>query len=375
MKILFTGGGTAGHIAPIIAITREIKKMHAKDDIKFYFLGPKDKFSSDFLLKENIHKETILAGKIRRYWGFKSFFENIIDIFIKAPIGILQAFLYIFVLTPDVIFSKGGYGSLPAVISGWILRVPIFLHESDATPGLANKFLSFFASEVFISFPIKKGEPQPFKRVILVGNPIRKEILDGNPENAQKMFNLSGDKPLVLILGGSQGAQKINDTVIEILPYLLKEFEIIHQCGEKNFLQVKTESPIMVTEDLGKYYHIFPFLDEDEMKTAYAAAEIIVSRAGSGSIFEIASVGKPCILIPLSESAQEHQLKNAYIYAESGAGLVIEESNLAPHFFLDKLKFLIMRPEEMKNMQKAALEFAKPQASKTIAGYLLEYLK
>jgi UDP-N-acetylglucosamine--N-acetylmuramyl-(pentapeptide) pyrophosphoryl-undecaprenol N-acetylglucosamine transferase len=371
MKILFTGGGTAGHILPIIAVEREIRKIYPKKDLKLYYVGPKDDFNSLLLSQEDIKIKTILAGKIRRYLTFQSFFQNIFDVLFKIPFGILQAFFIIFFSSPDIIFSKGGYGALPATLAGWILRVPIFLHESDIIPGNTNRFLSRFATEIFVSFPIKTIEKLPVNKMILVGTPIRREILRGDALPAKEYFRISGEKPVILIMGGSQGAQRINEMILEILPSLLWEFEVIHQCGEKNFKQAQTEAKIMVKEDQGKYYHLFSFLKEEELKLAYAVSQIIVSRAGASSVFEIAALGKPSILIPLPESAQNHQFRNAYYYAESGACLVMEEANLTPHYFLEKLKFLAYRPDEIRKMEIAATAFSKPLAGKIIAEYLL----
>jgi len=367
MKILFTGGGTGGHIFPIIAIAREIRRRKPKDKLEFFYLGPKDEFASILLSQEGINVKTIFAGKIRRYFSFKNF----IDIF-KILIGIPQAFFYIFFSTPDLIFSKGGYGSFPVVLSGWLLRVPIFLHESDTVPGLTNKILGKFALEIFVSFP--RTDFFSPKKMILTGNPIRKEILEGVKEKSNELFNLSGERPVILILGGSQGAQKINDVLLIILPEMLKEFEIIHQCGEKNFKQVKAEANTVIPEELRKYYHIFPFLRESEMAHAYQVSDIIISRAGSGSIFEIAAAGKPSILIPLKTAAQNHQIKNAYQYARLGAAIVIEEENLTAHFFLKKINYLIAHPNDIENMKKKAKEFSQPKAAKIIAEYIVEYL-
>ena len=227
MKILFTGGGTGGHIFPIIAITREIRKIYQGKDVKFFYIGPKDEFALILLSQEGIKVKIILAGKIRRYWDLKSFFQNLIDLFIKIPLGILQAFFYIFFWSPDLILSKGGFGSIPGVIAGKLLGTPIFLHESDVIPGLANRFLSKLSEVVFVSFP----ETKYFKasKMILIGSPIRREILETSKKEAQEFFKLSSDKPVILILGGSQGAQRINDKILEILPQLLENFEIIHQ--------------------------------------------------------------------------------------------------------------------------------------------------
>ncbi len=359
---------------PLIAVAREIRKIYPKEDLKFSYLGPKDNFGSLLLSQEGIKITGIFAGKVRRYFSPKTFFQNIFDVLFKIPLGIIQSLFYIFFFAPDIIFSKGGYGALPATISGWLLRVPIFLHESDVIPGQTNRFLSKFAIEIFVSFPVKKIEYLPKNKMIFVGNPIRKELSEGSQKEAKEFFKLTGEKPVVLILGGSQGAQRINYMLLEILPELLSDFEIIHQCGEKNQKQVQVESKIMIKEEMEKYYHLIPFLKEQELKLAYAAAQAVVSRAGANSIFEIAALGKPSILIPLLESAQNHQFKNAYAYSENGACLVIEESNLTPHFFLEKLRFLVFRPGEMKKMQEAAVEFSTPYAGKIIAEYIVNYL-
>lgn len=375
MKILFTGGGTAGHIFPIIAIVREIKKIYQKKDLKIFYLGPEDEFGSILLSQEGIKTKRILAGKIRRYLTFKSFFLNIFDIFFRIPIGFIQSFFWIFFLAPDLIFSKGGYGSIPVVFSSSILQVPIFLQESDIAPGLANRVADRFALEVFVSFPVEKTEYFPKYKMISVGNPIRKEILKGSKEKAKELFKLTGEKPVVLILGGSQGAQSINDMLLLILPEVLREFELLHQCGKRNFKNVQAEARVMTSKEFEKYYHVFPFFKEVELKHAYQAADIIISRAGSGSIFEIAAMGKPSILIPLPGSAQNHQVKNAYAYSKSGAALIFEEPvGLSPHFFLERLRYLISRPRLMGKMSNKAKEFSKPQAASIIANYIIEYL-
>ena len=335
MKILFTGGGTAGHIFPIVAVIREMKRNYPYAGLEFFYLGPKDKFAKDLFLKEGVEVKTILAGKVRRYFSF----QNVIDMF-KLPIGIFQAFYHIFIISPDLIFSKGGYGSIATSISGRILMVPIFLHESDISPGLANRIVGQFALEIFVSFSVKKTEYFPAKKMLSVGNPVRREILNGSKEGAKKLFNITGEKPVILILGGSQGAQRINDKILSILPNILKDYEIIHQTGRKNFEQVRKEAEVVITGDSKKYYHPSPFLNETEIANAYSVADLIISRAGAGTIFEIAFMGKPSILVPLPESAQDHQVKNAYAYAENGAALVIEEANLSPHFVLERIRNL-----------------------------------
>ena len=375
IKILFTGGGSGGHIFPIIAVVRELRKLSSEKrrdkEFEFFYLGPKDGFANILLSQEGLKIKHALAGKLRRYFTVKSIFQNLIDIFLKTPIGIFQAFFYIFLSAPDVIFSEGGFGSLPAVMGGWLLGVPIFLQESDAMPGLANRILAKFCKEIFISFP---KTPYFKKRMVLTGNPVRREILNASKEEARQFFKLTMKKPVIFIMGGSQGSQRINDEILEILADLLRDFELIHQCGEENVKQVKAEAKVVIPEYLAKYYHAFGFLKEEELKKAYAGADLVVSRSGAGSIFEIAAYAKPSILIPLPESAQNHQVKNAYAYAKKGAAMILEEQNFTSRFFLEKLKYLFSHPQELEKMKKAAKEFSKPMAAKTIADYMATYL-
>jgi UDP-N-acetylglucosamine--N-acetylmuramyl-(pentapeptide) pyrophosphoryl-undecaprenol N-acetylglucosamine transferase len=379
MKIIFTGGGTAGHIFPIIAIAREIKKSYKDGDLAFFYIGPKDDFAENIFSKEGINIKFVLSGKIRRYFSLESFFNNIIDIFFKIPIGFLQSFFWIFVLSPDLIFSKGGYGSLPVSLAGWLLFVPIVLHESDVEPGLANKILSKLSIEIFISFPVESTSFFPSNKMVYVGNPIRSELLTGSREEARRLFNLKFDKPVLLIMGGSQGSERINDLILDILPKLLKNFEVIHQTGVKNFERVKNEAKASLyaqeENNLSEYYHPIAFFSEEELRHAYKAADLIISRAGSGSIFEIAAVGKPSILIPLPESAQNHQVKNAYSYSKRGACIVIEEVNLRPNFFLEEIKLLLANKEKVEFMSQAAKLFSKKNSAKIIAEYIIEYLR
>lgn len=371
MKILFTGGGTGGHILPIIAIVRELRKQE-EHHLEFLYMGPKDDFAEILLTQEGIRVYHALAGKVRRYGGLKTLFLNLADTFLKTPLGIFQALFRMFLLSPDLIFSKGGYGAIPATIAGWMLQIPIILHESDTIPGLSNRIGGFFASQIFVAFP--RTSFFPAKKMMVVGNPIRKGVLVGSKEEAQRLLQLKGGKPVILFMGGSQGAQRINDMLLVILGEILQDFEVVHQAGEKNFVQVRQEAQAVVSKELTPYYHVVPFLKEPELRHVYAATDFIVSRAGSGSIFEIAALGKPSILIPLPEAAQNHQIQNAYKYANTGAAIVLEEANLTPHFFLEKLKYLLSNSQELAKMSAAALQFAKPEAATTIARYLIESL-
>ncbi|HEY4509506.1 hypothetical protein A2671_02165 [Candidatus Kaiserbacteria bacterium RIFCSPHIGHO2_01_FULL_49_13] len=372
MKILFAGGGTGGHIFPIIAIARELRQSYKEKNLELFYMGPQDRFGDVLLSQENINTFTVKAGKLRRIDSPAAFFQNLGGLLFVTPLGICKAFKILFFLSPDLIFSKGGYGAIPATVAGRILRIPVFLHESDIVPGKANRSAEKFALEIFTSFPFTRYFPP--KKILLVGNPIRKRLLSGSREDATQLFQLMGGKPILLIMGGSQGAQRLNDMLLGILEEALNQFEIIHQTGEANFKAVEAETKAMISEENLAYYHPVAFLEENEIRHAYAAADFIVNRSGSGSIFEIAALGKPSILIPLPEAAQNHQVENAYAYALTGAAIVLEEANMRPHFFLERVRDVIFDQKEMERMSQAALRFAKPDAARIIANYLLTYL-
>lgn len=369
-KILFTGGGTGGHTIPIIAVARELRGLLG-DRVIFYYLGPEDDFVKMLFQHEDIKTFTIPAGKVRRYLTLESLFLNFLDI-LKAPLSFLLSIFFLLIIWPDLVFSKGGFGAFFPNLISWLFGIPIFLHESDAVAGLSNRICGKFAKKVFLSFENTEGFSP--NKTILTGNPIRDEILEGNREEAKAYFQLSGEKPVILVLGGSQGARRINAVVLGIVNKLLENFEIIHQCGEKNFKETEVAAKVLIREDLKKFYHLFGFLKEKELAMAYSIADLILSRAGAGAIFEIAAMGKPSILIPLPESAQNHQLKNATIYTNKGAAILVEEKGLTPDFLLGTIQNLFANPHQLRKMGEAALEFAKPQAAREIAKYLVTFL-
>lgn len=371
MRILLTGGGTGGHIFPILAIVSQIKK-NAKDRglevPEFLFIGPKTQSTLKSFKNLGIPCRFILAPKIRRYWSLKNFLD-----FFKAPLGLVQSLWWIFLWMPDACFGKGGYGSVAAVLVSWVYRIPRILHESDAVPGLANRVLGIFANQIIVSFPKAKNYFSS-KKTILIGNPIRSEILTGSRELASKVFWLKGDRFLVFVTGGSQGAQRLNGIIIKTLPELLKRCEIIHQCGVDNYRWVKKEAVIRLSKEQQEYYHLYPFLKE-EMKEAYAAADLIISRCGANTLTEIAALGKPSILVPLSLAAYDHQRKNADYFREAGAAKVMEEENLQPNLFAGLIFDLINNPGLLQAMGENAKKLARFDAAEKIAEEIIKLLK
>jgi len=364
-KIIFTGGGTGGHVFPIIAIVETIREKDSSIDMSY--IGPKDFTTSVFLPLSKIKANYIFSGKIRRYFSPKALGSNIIDIFFNIPVGFIHSFILLFFKMPDLIISKGGYGSIPVIFSGLILRIPIFIHESDVAPGLANRIASRFAKKIFTSFSTEITEYFPKKKMIQTGGPVRQAIIKWNKEDVLK---LKGGKDVVFVIGGSQGSERINDVIFQSLGELLKDFEVIHQTGIKDINRAKKESVAMVEKDLLGYYHPYFFLDEKEIACAYNLADVVVGRSGGGMISEVSSIGKPSILIPLTESAQNHQAKNAYAYTKNGACLVLEEPNFTDHFLLEKLKII-----DKEKMSQAAKEFSPFNASDKISEEIIEYLK
>jgi len=364
MKILLTGGGTGGHFYPLIAVAKALNAVADQEKIanlELVYMA-EHPYDRNILLQNGIKFKKIYSGKIRRYFSFL----NIIDAAKLIP-GVLKSIFGMYFDFPDVVFSKGGYESFPPVLAARILGIPVMIHESDAIPGKANVWAGKFAKRIAVSFA-GSAEYFPNGNVAVAGNPIRKEFFIREILGAKEYFKLENGTPAVFVLGGSQGAKNINDNVLDILPELLPDYQIIHQCGENNYQECKGRADLILeTSPFKSRYKLFPYLEYGAMRMAYGAADLVVSRAGSGSIFEIAASGLPSIIIPLESSAQEHQRENAYAYAKSGAAAVIEERNLKPHILKSEIDRLFAGKEEMMNMSEAAKQFAKPDAAEKIA--------
>lgn len=362
MRILLTGGGTGGHLFPLIAVSQALRKIKIfkvqppkeVEPLGLLFVGPDSFFGNKALKTYQIKAKFILAGKIRRYFSLANFFD-----ILKLNLGFLQALWHLFWFMPDIVFSKGGYGSVPVVLAARVYRIPVIIHESDTIPGLANRFLAHFSKKIIISFEQTKNF-FPSEKTILFGNPVRKSIFGISKEQGSAFFNFGTAKPILLLIGGSQGAKVLNELLINSVLPLLDKYQIIHQCGKNNFSEIQKQ--IKNTN-----YRLYAFLNENELAHAYAAADLIVSRAGAGSIFEVALLEKPSILIPLPGAAYEHQKANAYEYARTGATLVLEQQNLTPHLFLTEISRILDNPELIKKMTQGAKSFARPEAANQIA--------
>lgn len=376
-RILLAGGGTGGHIYPLIAVAEEIKKQSSEAgfEIAVEFMGDSKNGSrggTDIFREEaeklGIKYQKIVSPKWRRYFSL----ENFIDLF-KFPIGLIQALFHVWLFMPDMVFLKGGYASFLPGLAAKIFMIPLAIHESDAVPGKINLFFGKSAKKVFVSLE-KAGSYFKSGLTKVVGNPIRPAVLVRSDQaGARQTFSLDPAKPTILIIGASQGSKIINDNLMLIAVELVRKFQIIHQTGPNNFKEVSRELERITLEgkdsygkELEKNYRIYPSLDAGQMALAYSAADLVISRAGS-SIFEIAAAGRPAVLIPLKISASGHQLANARELAKFGAS-VIEEDNLTPHILLNEIEKVYQNRSELGEKIR---QFARPDSAAVIANYLL----
>jgi UDP-N-acetylglucosamine--N-acetylmuramyl-(pentapeptide) pyrophosphoryl-undecaprenol N-acetylglucosamine transferase len=360
MKILFASGGTGGHILPVIAVKEELEKLAQvkKVGLEFLLIGQLDEVAKELLNAHQIPYKEVYAGKVRRYFSIDNFF----DIF-RGFWGIIQAQWYIWKFMPDVTFGKGGYASVPGVLISWVYQIPTLIHESDSIPGLANKFLGKFASVVAVGFP-NVATVFGQKKTSIVGNMTHPDISEGTKDEASKIFELTFEKPVLLIVGGSQGARIINEVIWKILPELLELVEVIHIVGKNHLDEARSVSRSLESYQ-DRLYHYAGFLDS-EMKHAYAASDLVVSRAGASSIMDICLTHKPSILVPITVDAGQ-QRSNAYEMAKIGASIVLEEPNFTPHIVLEKINELLQQPDIMQTMSEQTVQFATPDAAARIA--------
>lgn len=378
MRILFTGGGTGGHIYPIVSVAEHIL-LHSQTTVRFDYIGVPGPYEQ-LLASRSIAVRKIASAKLRQ----GDLVRNILDVPFFF-ISLVQALWSVFWIMPDVLFSKGGPGALPVVLACAFYHIPIIIHESDSVAGRTNRISGRYAKRIGIAFATAKesflsgiaNETQHGiveQKIALVGNPIRDFLLhtpdSTNQANEKKILGFDAGKPLLLIVGGSQGSVRINNFFLSIAEELLtRNIQILHQVGVNNFVGAQAELHTFMQKYSTAYhnaYRIVPYFEAD-IREAYIAADVVISRAGSGSIFEIAVMGKPSILIPLPESAQDHQVKNAYEYASTGAAITMEETNLTKHIFFTQLDKLLADASARASMSAAAKAFARPDAAEVLA--------
>lgn len=369
MKIVFTGGGTGGHFYPIIAVAESVNKIIDEEKIaraKLYYISdaPYDK---ELLLENRLEYQEVNSGKLHRGFSFKNFINPL-----KVFLGFFRALNKLFSIYPDVVFGKGGYASFPTVLAARILNIPVVIHESDSVPGKVNKWAGQFAKRVAVSFK-EASLFFPKDRVAWTGHPIRTAIkYRAEKLKALKHFNLDESLPVIFVLGGSQGSELINNTILDALPRLVKKFQIIHQTGINNFKNVSIRANVILENATDKSrYHPIAFLNDLNMVMAAGASSIIVSRAGS-SLFEIASWGIPSILIPITNSNGDHQRKNAFSYAHLGACTVIEELNMSANILSSEIERIVENKNVWQKMSENTVTYGSADASYKIARELVD---
>lgn len=369
-RALFLGGGTGGHIFPLVSVARALKDKCKKEGFSsdFRYFGDPGQYQF-YLEKNGIRIQKVASSKLRRYFSLLNF----LDIF-RFFFGFWQALWKLFWFMPDAVFSKGGPGVVPIIFAARFYRIPIVVHESDAVSGLANRITAKRADLIHVSFSEALSDfakVAPNKDIKVVGTPVREGLaVEISRSEARLNLGLLDEAPTLFIIGGSQGAQAINNFVLENSELLLSNFEIIHQVGVKNFSEYQAEFNFMSKNfplDLKRNYLAFPFLDDQKMAFALHGADIIISRAGASSINEIAAAGKPSILIPLPDSANNHQRENAYAYAKTGAAVVIEEENLLPNLLISQAKKILSSEQIYARMSQSARAFYRPAVAEEIA--------
>jgi|SRR3989338_574736 len=369
MKIVLAGGGTGGHFYPIVAVVEKLNKIAQEKkilELKLYYFSDSP-YDQTALFDNDIEFEEINSGKMRTYFSIKNFF----DVF-KTFFGFWGTLLKIFSIYPDVIFAKGGYLSFPVVLAARVLRIPLIIHESDSVPGRVNLFAGRFARRVAVSFA-EAAQFFPKDKTAWMGHPIRQDVIyPAVRSEAREYLKLDEKLPVIWVLGGSQGAQIINDVVMDTLPELVKNYQIIHQVGPKNLKDAQTRILGVLSDESSRgRFKPFGFMNGLDLKMAAGAADLIISRAGS-TIFEIAAWGVPSIIVPITESNGDHQRKNAFAYARAGACTVIEESNFKPNILLFEIQKILNNPAKMADMKSSAKAFAKSDAAEKIAEEIID---
>ena len=367
-RIVIAGGGTGGHIYPSLAVIDQLRKR-SPEKLEIIYIGSKSKLEEP-LYRASDRSYTITAGKVRRYFSWKNFTDPFLTF-----LGWFQSLMFLLREMPDVVFAKGGYVSFPVAVAARFYRIPVVIHESDSIPGTTNRALGKFAHRIALGFASAK-EYFFEERTFFTGNIARLGITQGNPERGRQTVSLSESKPVILVLGGSQGSRSINTHVVDILSEILPYAQIVHQTGEGNLKEVEERAKQKEGIKPGREgYHPIEFLDEQTIQDMYAIADLVISRSGATSIAEIAATRKVSILIPLASSANDHQRMNAFFVAKKRATLVLDEANLTEKVFSEKIKMILFDKELRDEIQKNISEFDHADASEKVTDLILECME
>ncbi len=352
-KIILSGGGTGGSVSPLLAIAQEIKEM--KPDADFLFVGTKKGIPERAMIKPfpYIKYQSISSGKLRRYFSL----YNLTDLFLILK-GFIQSFFIISKFKPQAVLSAGAFVSVPLAWVAWILRVPVFIHQQDVRPGLANKLMAKVSKKITVSFE-KSLESFSLNKTILTGNPVSPKILTGEREKAINRFELKSNWPCLLIMGGGTGALEINQAIEEIIFDLIKFCQVIHLTGSQK------KSGKFIHDN----YHQIEFLKQEDLANIYLRADLVISRAGLGALTELSILKKPAIIIPIFGS---HQEVNANYFAEKKAIVLFGRKKIDSQNLLIKVKELILDNKQRSLLSLNISKLANIEASKKISKIILE---
>ena len=328
-KIVLTGGGTAGHVTPNIALLPKLKEA----GYSISYIGSYDGIEKKLIEDCHIPYHGISSGKLRRYFSWKNFTDPF-----RVLAGFGQARKVLHKIDPDIVFSKGGFVSVPVVLAAKKLKIPVIIHESDITPGLANKIAMRSASKICCNFPETLAY-LPKEKAVLTGSPIRQELFLGKKENGLKLCSFHNEKPVLMIIGGSIGSVFINNSIRQILPELTEDFQIVHICGKGN-----------VSEEHNHVegYKQFEYVSH-ELPDLFAASDLVISRAGANVICELLALNKPNLLIPLSAaSSRGDQILNAHSFEKQGFSMVLMQEDLTPETLLSSIRTLHAKKSDFK---------------------------
>lgn len=359
IRVLLVGGGTGGHFFPLISIAEKLNETY--ESPRLYYAGPTP-YNRELLEEQHITFVHIPAGKWRRYFSLLNFF----DLF-KTAWGTLVAIVVLFRVYPDVVFSKGGFASVPIILASCFLRIPIIVHESDSVFGKANKLGSRCARHVITAYETATLSAHRDHKIMKLGIPIRTALLAPPRQDAIEALGVDAERPIVLVLGGSLGAERLNQQIFLSLDELLKTYTVIHQTGAQNFDEaLQTVERLIPDPELRKHYQMKPFLDAVTLNDAYHLASVVISRAGSTVMHEIALHHKPAIIVPIPESISHDQRSNAYAGARAGGVVVIEEENLKEGILLAEIERIVQNPEVYESMVAGTERFAQRDAAERI---------
>lgn len=375
MRVVFTGGGTGGHVIPLIPMIEALRTIFlarregigaafAPGELELFFAGPLTAAIREIGERYDVRVTAVPSGKVRRYasWG------TALDLGVWLPLGLAIALVKLWWIMPDVVVSKGGFGSLPTVLAAAWYRIPLIVHESDVAPGLVTRLAAPWASAITLGFLSRRAIlPRYAFKLILTGTPVRRSFYEVTRTDARARWQIAASERVLVVMGGSQGARQINEVLLKVLPRLVVDYTVIHIAGrsQEPALRVLT-SDLLEASSRDSAYRLYGHVT-DALPSLLAAADVVVARAGATTIAELAALKKATILIPLSGAASDHQRKNATELEAAGAAVVLDPLNVQPHLFERAVRRLLDDVALSQSLGQAMGAFDHPQAATEIA--------